>query len=64
MPVLNMEFLQIRKFFLLDKICKMDIKLHKFRDPSCYDINVACILSPKDDLLKFLKFEFRHVSSF
>ena len=36
-------------------------KMFKIRGTSCYDINVACIKSPNDDLPKSLKFEF-HVS--
>ena len=31
---------------------------------SCHDINVTFMSSPKDGLLKFVKFEYRHVSSF
>ena len=37
MSMPNMEFLLIRKFFLLDQILTY-IKLCKLKDPSCYDI--------------------------
>ena len=40
------------------------IKSLKIKGISCYDINITCISFPKDGLLKFVKFEFRHVSSF
>ena len=51
---------QIKKFFFLSKIVKY-IKIIKIRVTSCYDINVTCIYSPKDNLLESHKFEF-HVS--
>ena len=38
-------------------------KLFKIQDTDCYNINFIFILSPKDVLLEFFKFEFRHVSS-
>ena len=37
--------------------------LFNIQGSSCYDINATCILSPKVDLLKFVKFEFGHVFS-
>ena len=40
------------------------IKLLKIQDTGCYNINVTFVSSPKDGLLEFVKFEFRHVSSF
>ena len=40
------------------------IKLFKIQGAGCYDINVTFISSPKDSLLQFVNFEFRHVSSF
>ena len=40
------------------------IKLLKIQGASCYDINDTFLSSQKDDLLKFVKLEFRHVSSF
>ena len=46
-------------FVLLDKICKL-YKIGTGR----YVINVTFKLSKKDGLLKYVKFEFRHISSF
>ena len=40
------------------------IKLFKIRGTGCHDINVTFLSSPKDGLLKCVKCEFRHVSSF
>ena len=40
------------------------IKLFKIQGTRYYDINVIFILSPKDGLLEFFKFEFRYVTSF
>ena len=43
----------------------VNIKLFKIQSTSCCDINVTFISSPKDNLLKFLKFvEFQHVFNF
>ena len=33
--------------------------MFKIRSTSCYNVNVTCIESPQDDLLKSLKFKFR-----
>ena len=38
--------------------------MFKIQGTSCYDIIVSFISSEKDGLLKFVKFEFWHVSSF
>ena len=38
--------------------------LFKIQGNGCYSVNVTFISSPKDDPLEFVKFEFRHVSSF
>ena len=46
-------------FVLLDKICK----LYKIGTGG-YIINVTFMSSKKDSLLKYVKFEFRHISSF
>ena len=55
-----MKWIQIKSFAKWTKIVKyMIYKMFKIRGTSCYDINVTCIYFPKDDLLKFLKFEFR-----
>ena len=40
------------------------ITLFEIKGTGSYDINVTFILSAKDGLLEFAKFEFRHVSSF
>ena len=53
----NLAFLQIIKSFYRNKFLTY-IKLCKLRGPSCHDINVTCIWSPKDDLLKSLRSEF------
>ena len=44
--------------------CVKYLKSFKIQGNGCYDKNVSFISSPKDDLLKFVKFEFRNVSSF
>ena len=40
------------------------IKLFKIQDTSCYNVDVTFISSSRIGLLKFVKFESRHVSSF
>ena len=40
------------------------MKLFKIKSNSCYDINVTFRSSPKQDFLKLVKLEFRHVSRF
>ena len=40
------------------------MKLSKIESNSCYDINVTFRSSPKQDFLKLVKLEFRHVSRF
>ena len=40
------------------------IKLFKIQRTGCYDINVTFTSSPKDGLLKLVKFGFQHFSSF
>ena len=40
------------------------IKLFKIQGTGCYDVNVTFTWSPKDDLLQFIKFKFRHVYNF
>ena len=54
-PVPNMGFFQINIFVLLDKISKIYKGVSNQRH---------WISFPRDDLLQFVKFEFRHVSSF
>ena len=58
-----MEFFQINKFVLLDKI-KLFIKLFKIQGTDCYDIIVTFISSPKNGFLEFVQFELPHVSNF
>ena len=38
--------------------------MFKIQGTGCYNINVTFISSEKDGLLKYVKFEFRHASSF
>ena len=40
------------------------IKLFKIQGTRCYDVNVKFLSFQKDDLLKYVKFRFRHVFSF
>ena len=63
MSVPNIEFFQVKKFVYWIKFVKY-MKLFEIQGTSCYDINVTFIRSPKDDLLKFVKSEFRLISSF
>ena len=63
------KFFQVKVFVLLDKMPKLykvvQNPRHWLLQYKCYIyINVIFISSPKDGLLKFGKFEFRHVSSF
>ena len=63
------KFFQVKVFVLLDKMRKLykvvQNPRHWLLQYKCYIyINVLFISSPKDGLLKFGKFEFRHVSSF
>ena len=53
-----MEFFLIKILFV--KTCKL-YKLFRILGTGCYNINVTFISSPKDGLLKLIKFEFRHV---
>ena len=58
-----MEFFQINIFVLLDKICKIYKVVYNPRH-WLLRIGVKVLSPPKDDLLGFIKFKFRHVSSF
>ena len=62
----NIELFQINIFvnFVYFVYFVKYSKLFKIQGTGCYDINVTFISSPKLDLLEFVKFEFRHVSSF
>ena len=54
-----MELFQVNIFILLEKYVKY-VKLFKIQCTGYYDINVTFKGSPKDGLLEFIKFKFRH----